>query len=540
MNPLESVLETPSPGKGSVSPTVRAALLSSLFDNQHSLIMSGVAAAFVALVAVLDLHRIWPVLWLVAGIVAVGYRFAIAHAYVAGNRSESTHPFRAAKQYAFLALLTSALLGIGSMACLIYGDAGLDALAIMVTAGTLGGVASRNAGVPRLAVSQIVLGACPIGLGALLAPNHIYRLLVLPLVIFVPAMASIVWRHYKTLVALMVAEQMNAELATRFDAALSHMPHGLCTVDASGNVIVANRRTAELFGATAEALELNVQLPEFIGRLVPARFDETLKRQLVQRCKTWLSEANAALDVKLGDGRELELTRNPVPDGSEVIIIEDVTERRRNEAKILHWAQHDALTGLPNRRYLHDHLRQTLLTSGSAPEAQPALMYLDLDNFKQVNDDFGHHSGDELLKIVARRLKRELRCGEIVGRLGGDEFAVVLECATEAAGAALAQRLVGRISAPYKLPAGASASVGVSIGIAFAEKGESPESLIERADRALYDAKAAGKHTFRVALPLPRTLLQELPRRRGRSMQYQDKELPPSQSGDSRELQRLA
>jgi diguanylate cyclase (GGDEF)-like protein len=124
-------------------------------------------------------------------------------------------------------------------------------------------------------------------------------------------------------------------------------------------------------------------------------------------------------------------------------------------------------------------------------------MYLDLDGFKHVNDSLGHHAGDEVLKAVADRLRNALRHDELVARLGGDEFAIVVENATSAASAALAERIIQRISGPYSLSTGAKATIGTSIGIAFAAKDESFELLMKRADTALYAAKAAGKGTFR-------------------------------------------
>jgi diguanylate cyclase (GGDEF)-like protein len=275
------------------------------------------------------------------------------------------------------------------------------------------------------------------------------------------------------------------------------MPHGLCTIDGSGKVIIANRRTAELFGATVEMLRLNVPLPEFIGHVGLAKFGETLRSQLVARCTAWLSEERGPLDLELSDGRQLEMTRNPVPDGSAVIIIEDVTERRQSEAKMLHWARHDPLTGLPNRRYLRERLERMLTLRVGNRSPALVVMYLDLDGFKQVNDGLGHHAGDLVLKAVANRLRKALRHGELVARLGGDEFAIVVENATSAASAALAQRTIELLSEPYPLSTGETANIGASVGIAFATNDASLELLMKRADAALYDAKEAGKGTFR-------------------------------------------
>lgn len=193
---LESILATPVVDENSVTAAIRSSLLSSLFDNQRSLFMSVVGSAFVALVALVSLHQLWPALWLIASVCVVSARLAIAHAYVVASRSATIHPLRHATRYAPLALLASALLGTGSMACVMSGDAALSALAIMVTAGTLGGIASRNAGIPRLAVAQIGLGAVHLGLGALLVPGHAYWVLVPPLFAYIATMASIVRRHF--------------------------------------------------------------------------------------------------------------------------------------------------------------------------------------------------------------------------------------------------------------------------------------------------------------------------------------------------------
>jgi diguanylate cyclase (GGDEF)-like protein/PAS domain S-box-containing protein len=304
-------------------------------------------------------------------------------------------------------------------------------------------------------------------------------------------------RHYRALVGLMTAEQRHAELAARFDAALAHMPHGLCTIDEAGKVVIANRKAAELFGATVEMLRLNVPLPEFIGYVGLAKFGETLRNELVRRCTEWLREERAPLDLKLADGRQLEMTRNPVPDGSEVVIIEDVTERRKSEAKILHWAHHDSLTGLPNRRYLGDHAKRLLSASASVRGQRVAVMYVDLDGFKHVNDTLGHNAGDEVLKQVADRLRNVMRRGELVARLGGDEFAVVASQTGTSASAVLARRIIHELSAPYPLASGGRALVCASVGIAIADAGESFDDVLKHADSALYEAKSSGKGMIR-------------------------------------------
>ncbi|ACC74117.1 diguanylate cyclase [Paraburkholderia phymatum] len=494
------VLGTPARRQNTVSDTVRASLLSTAFDNAHPLFMAGLASAFVALVAYCRLHAAWAAIWLGVDVSILAARLLCIGAYERRNRASARHPDACAARYAPLCLLATLVLGLGTMSCVISPDRQLAALAIMVTAGILGGIGSRNAALPRLAIAQIVLGAVPIGIGAIAAPSRGSWILVPPLAAYLVAMVSIVWRHYDGLLALMSAEQRHAELAARFDAALAHMPHGLCTIDTAGKVVIANRRTAELFGARVERLKLDVPLPEFIGHVGLAHFDgPAFRAQIEERCAAWLHGERRAFDLELRDGRHLEITRNPVPDGSAVIIIEDVTQRRESEARILHLARHDPLTGLANRREFHDRLKLMLSAAPASAASRAAVFYLDLDGFKNVNDNLGHGAGDEVLTMVAARLEQTLRDGELAARLGGDEFAVIVRDSTPLVVATIARRIIRVVSRPYRLAAGRTVSIGTSIGIALSAPDDAVDALISRADEALYAAKQAGKGTFRVS-----------------------------------------
>ncbi|OUL96282.1 GGDEF domain-containing protein, partial [Paraburkholderia hospita] len=204
---LETILATPARGQHRVTPSIRASLLSTLFDNVWPLFMSGVASGFVALVAFVRLHQLWAVGWLAADLCVICARIGIARVYAVRSRAATLPPGPWASFYGPAALVTSLLLGMGTMKCIMSPDAELASLAIMVTAGILGGVASRNAALPRLAIAQIFLGTLPIGLGALLASRSGSWILMLPLVVYIAAMLSIVLRHYDRLVALMCAEQ---------------------------------------------------------------------------------------------------------------------------------------------------------------------------------------------------------------------------------------------------------------------------------------------------------------------------------------------
>jgi diguanylate cyclase (GGDEF)-like protein len=161
------------------------------------------------------------------------------------------------------------------------------------------------------------------------------------------------------------------------------------------------------------------------------------------------------------------------------------------EEQLRHRSLHDHLTGLPNRALISERLRTTIGRS-RATGAPLVVLFIDLDGFKAVNDTLGHAAGDEVLGEVAARLCAEVRAGDIVGRLAGDEFVVVCEDATADTATGLAQRLLDAVSQPFELDLG-DAHVGASIGVAHAEPDDDPETLLHRADAAMYHAKHLGK-----------------------------------------------
>jgi len=387
------------------------------------------------------------------------------------------------------------VLGLGVMGCVQAVDVELGTLSVMVAGGVFGGIASRNSALPRLAMTQVTLGVLPIGVGALLAHRSGAWLLVPPLVIYLAAMRTVVQRHYRVLVALIAARQRNAELVARFDAALTYMPHGLCMIDGDSRVIVANRRTAQLFGSPREIM-LDAPLPDVVAALGANAVADS-GAGLAAQCNAWLRRAEPEpFDIALADGRQLELTRHRVPDGNAVIIVEDVTARRQTEQHIRHLARHDALTGLPNRHELHAELTRRLARRPRLPGPAFAVMYLDLDGFKAINDRFGHQAGDEVLTQVAERLGKTLPPGELAARIGGDEFIVAIDDTTMQACSVLAARIIRQVSAPYALSIGETVCIGISIGIALDDGHGSPDELIRQADSALYDAKSAGKGIY--------------------------------------------
>ncbi len=305
---------------------------------------------------------------------------------------------------------------------------------------------------------------------------------------------------------------------TRFDAALNNMSQALCMASAEHRLIVGNSRFLELFGLTeadaAAGTEL-AALPRAIreaGRIAP-----DLVAALQEAQRPLIAEGRAGTYWCEGvDGRAIAVSHRPMADGGWVATYEDITERRRVEARISYMAHHDELTDLPNRLLFRERMEAALKQAGLRPEADAgggrrarrdragtlALLFLDLDHFKDVNDTLGHPLGDALLRDVARRLRSCVREGDLVARLGGDEFAILQAPGRSAEdAAALAQRVVDVICAPYEL-LGYRAQVGASIGIALADyvsgdAAAAADQLLKHADLALYRAKAAGRRTWR-------------------------------------------
>jgi diguanylate cyclase (GGDEF)-like protein/PAS domain S-box-containing protein len=170
-------------------------------------------------------------------------------------------------------------------------------------------------------------------------------------------------------------------------------------------------------------------------------------------------------------------------------VMVDVTERKALEERLAYQAAHDALTGLYNRAELLESAQAVLDQPG---RGMVALLFFDLDEFKRVNDDLGHAAGDEVLRVVARRLGRTVRPGDIVGRLGGDEFVVVVAQSTRVSARTQASRLRRRIAEPIEMD-GRRVSLRASVGIAVAAPGELIDGLLKRADQAMYRAKARSR-----------------------------------------------
>jgi diguanylate cyclase (GGDEF)-like protein len=264
--------------------------------------------------------------------------------------------------------------------------------------------------------------------------------------------------------------------AARFEAALNNMSQALCLFDRDLKLVVYNKGFENMFG------------PRELG-MSPERTmaDPQLRLALV-------GSSAGSFVVEAEDGRVLSVSRRGVVGGGLVVTMEDITEKHHADERMRHLARNDALTDLPNRVQFHERLT----TSGG--NGRIAVLSLDLDGFKAVNDSLGHPVGDALLRMVSLRLRHVVGKDRLVARMGGDEFAVILDGSpSEIDAEKIARRLVETVNEPYDVD-GHRITVGVSIGIVFNDErglGEAmADAMIREVDLALYEAKANGRNRW--------------------------------------------
>jgi diguanylate cyclase (GGDEF)-like protein/PAS domain S-box-containing protein len=283
------------------------------------------------------------------------------------------------------------------------------------------------------------------------------------------------------------------------DATLEHMAHGLCAFDENLRLIVVNRRYLEIYGLTEADVGPGTSLLDLMTQSVargvhrPGITAEEMYHDFKQRL---IDNKEPVLHRILADGRIIAVRHQPMASGGWVGTYEDITERHQAEEHIAHMARHDTLTELPNRLLFHEKMADGLVRVESSG-ASMALMCLDLDNFKGINDSLGHPMGDKLLQKIARRLCGKLAPVDTIARLGGDEFAILHPMKSLQETEELARTLVAAASEPVVID-GQEIATGISIGIAIAPaNGKTSDHLMKCADLALYQAKYQGRSTYR-------------------------------------------
>jgi diguanylate cyclase (GGDEF)-like protein/PAS domain S-box-containing protein len=284
-------------------------------------------------------------------------------------------------------------------------------------------------------------------------------------------------------------------LARNLDAAVSNMAQGICLYDEHERLVLSNGRVEEMFGLAPGQCPPGTSFLDIVRVALELRTNLTLNDDIVadvyRRHRALLDDPQGGTVVaELTGGLVLSISYRPLQEGGFVAVYEDITERRRWETRLAYMAMHDGLTHLPNRANFNERIDADLIQAQSEG-SQLAVITIDLDGFKDINDAHGHAVGDEVLRLLAERMSAAVSGREVVSRFGGDEFAVSKPFSTEAELHDLIGRLEASLLSPLDVPP-FTIEPGASLGIAvYPDDGTTREQLLNNADLAMYRAKAS-------------------------------------------------
>src|SRR6266849_2740953 len=456
-----------------MSPSIYAGMVDSLFMNPAPMIFGAFGPAIAAAVIAGVTRDV--LIWLCVPLFVVVGTARALQMYRYKQRNSPLTKTEAViweKRYRLGAIAHGIALGIWGVTVLLRTD---DSPAPMLCAPTV--VAYMSAGVrrtfgrPQIFHLQVLLACGPLIAALMFIGGSYHCALALLSIVFFIAIRRLTSSLQRIYLNAWIAREREAALAGQFDTALNNMPHGLCMFAADGRLAVMNHRFSEMMDLSDDLVHRGASAPDIVSACINAGSISAVSGKMI------LSEIenSQARDIITADpdaarGRSLSWTFQPMAGGGAVVLLEDVTERRSAEARITHLARYDELTALPNRLNFRDEIGRLLAVPHDAVQLS-ALLFVDLDQFKQVNDTLGHPCGDQLLCAVADRLREMLRPEDFVARFGGDEFVVFQQNIKSAENAA-------------------------SLGIAMTSAGIGADTLLKNADMALYRAKADGRGTF--------------------------------------------
>jgi diguanylate cyclase (GGDEF)-like protein/PAS domain S-box-containing protein len=400
----------------------------------------------------------------------------------------------------------AASLGLfGWMTVLKTADGAHHLVLTMTVAGYCAGISGRNAGRPVVAIGQLWLATVPLSVALIIDGGVLHFVTGLILLLFAYGMTDMTLSIRDVVVEALVTTRDKAALATRFedqskrfDVALNNMSHGLCMFDRENRLLVWNERFLAMSGLPESVVAAGARVRDLVRHSVrlgnhPGKAARQFWTEL-DRLATGKAEQ---VSMMIKGERWIALSRRLMADGGSVVIFEDITDRKRAEERIARMARYDELTGLPNRNLFREQISDALgrmqRRGGSL-----AMLLIDLDRFKGVNDTLGHPVGDRLLHTIGERLQAAVRKTDIVARFGGDEFVVLQPRLSRPEEAArTAQRIVNALTVPLNIE-GHRLHISASIGIALAPRdGADADQLLKNADMALYAAKADGRGVYR-------------------------------------------
>ncbi|MBN8990294.1 MAG: EAL domain-containing protein [Rhizobiales bacterium] len=480
------------------SPYLRAALIDSLFETSAPMLTGLVFGAGAAAMTALKTGE--TVIWACVGLLVFAgvFRAFVLQRYHARTSTPTAEEAARWKAYHQIgAMIQAAALGTWcSATLLVSNDAVAHMICLSVTTGILAAGSGRAYGRQWVFQLQAALIFGPTVIVLALRGTPYYIAMSVVCAAFLVAVLQISANLHRIFMQALVAREREAALAGQFDTALNNMPHGLCMFGVDGHLAVMNHRFSEMMNISDDSMQGGAVASEIIAACVASgSISSASGRMILSEIGSSQARDMITTDPDVTRNRSLSWTFQPMAGGGAVVLLEDITERRDAEAKISHLARYDELTELPNRVNFRDEIGRLLAIQQGA-EQLSALLFVDLDQFKQVNDTLGHPCGDQLLCAVAGRMREMLRPEDFVARFGGDEFVVFqqnIHSHEDAAG--LARRIVDRLSERYKID-NHLVEIGASVGIAMTSPGVSADTLLKNADMALYRAKADGRGTF--------------------------------------------
>ncbi len=495
---------------GSVPIEVSAVLLDDLYSALASFAVGAVGAVLVGAIAASHTGSPWlNFLTVVTAAIATARALLTIEYYrnkssILGNRAALR---RWERWYAVGALAHGACFGSMGFVGLVFTDDPLCHLLLGASAaGFTAGATARNSSRPWIAIGMVSLILLPMGVGFALRDGLIYMALSGFTCAYYLATIELARYLGVNRLSLLLATGEKAELARsvveqnfRFDTALANMCHGLCMFDSKHRLMVWNRRFCEIYKVAPEALSPGITIGNLI-ELIAARGnyrDQTVNNIISEIEARMESGALTHSRRLLPDGRIIALSYQPVIGGGTVVIFEDVTEREKAEERARFLATHDDLTGLPNRWTFAEAVDDAV-KAGDRYGHMFAVMFMDLDRFKNINDTLGHAAGDVLLIETAERLKQCVRKSDVIARIGGDEFVILLrEVSDQSQVARIAQKILTAVVKPLTIH-GHECRITASIGIStFPTDALDEETLIKNADAAMYVVKEEGRNGFR-------------------------------------------
>ena len=500
------------PGAETLSNEVRRDLIESVFADSQTMVLGAIMTIVSGLIIAKATHS-----WSAAGVSAmialvVVVRIRLKRIYFSRARGSAFTDVRWLER-SYVVCATAYLLSVGLLTVVAFAASNDGLVLILAVSSAVThalSIAVRNFAIRTGVGLQLSAVAIPLGV-AFVVKGGMFPLLVplllAPLCFFIYGSAA---RLRNILLSQIAFRAESERIANQFDFAINNMSHGMCMVSAEKRLLVSNAKFSEFLALKRPRPLANVRLDSLMRlakrrKAVPEETIKALRRAFDAAAAAGRSQS---LEFETAKQSFYEVTITPNSTGGWVMVVQDKTAKRAADRLIDQMAHFDPVTGLRNRRSFEIALFEALARSEEV-SAPFDVMFLDLDDFKQVNDSLGHRTGDKLLAEIANRLRRIIGPNDLIARWGGDEFVILHHDEPDALPTAcLARRIIDEISRPMVID-GSEVVVGASIGSARApDDGATPDALLSNADIALYAAKADGRREWRAFEPSMDTKIQ--------------------------------